>query len=57
MPLHLLWSVVRPGEFPWPAQLVPTTPIMVGNDGYVTLPQGPGLGIEIDEDFVRRYAA
>jgi L-alanine-DL-glutamate epimerase-like enolase superfamily enzyme len=46
----------RPGEFPWPAQLVPTTPIMVGKDGYVSLPQGPGLGIEIDEDFVRRYA-
>jgi L-alanine-DL-glutamate epimerase-like enolase superfamily enzyme len=47
----------RPGEFPWPAQLVPTQPIMVGQDGYVALPGGPGLGIELDEDFVKRYAA
>lgn len=46
----------RPGEFPWPAQLVPATPIMVGPDGYVSLPQGPGLGIELDEEFVRKYA-
>jgi L-alanine-DL-glutamate epimerase-like enolase superfamily enzyme len=28
----------------------------VGPDGYVPLPEGPGLGIEVDEDFVRRYA-
>src|ERR687885_453780 len=47
----------RPGEFPWPAQLVPATPIMVGQDGYATLPEGPGLGIEVDEGFVKRYAA
>lgn len=48
----------QPGEFPWPHnQLVVTTPIMVENDGYVSLPQGPGLGIEVDEAFVRRYAA
>lgn len=46
----------KPGEFPWPAQHVPTTPIMVGKDGYVSLPQGPGLGIELDEAFVKRYA-
>ncbi|ACO47618.1 galactonate dehydratase [Deinococcus deserti] len=26
-------------------------------DGYVGLPQGPGLGIEVDEDFVRAQAA
>ncbi len=24
-------------------------------DGYIAVPQGPGLGIEIDEDVVRRY--
>ncbi|HEX2033629.1 MAG TPA: mandelate racemase/muconate lactonizing enzyme family protein [Chloroflexota bacterium] len=47
----------RPGEFPWPAQLVPATPIMVGPDGYVPLPSAAGLGIELDEAFVRRYAA
>jgi D-galactarolactone cycloisomerase len=47
----------KPGEFPWPAQLVPARPIMVEADGAVRLPDGPGLGIELDEDFVRRYAA
>ncbi|MEH7096321.1 galactonate dehydratase [Neobacillus vireti] len=26
-------------------------------DGYVSIPQGPGLGIEIDEEFVRKLAA
>jgi D-galactarolactone cycloisomerase len=46
----------RPGEFPWPAQHLPTKPIMVDADGYVTLPDGPGLGIEIDEEYVTRYA-
>ncbi len=47
----------KPGEFPWPAQHLPATPIMVGADGYVTLPEGPGLGVEIDEEFVKRYVA
>jgi L-alanine-DL-glutamate epimerase-like enolase superfamily enzyme len=44
-----------PGIFPWPAQNLPTKPIMVDKDGYVTLPDGPGLGIEIDEAYVRKY--
>lgn len=26
-------------------------------DGYVAAPRGPGLGIEIDEDMVRRISA
>lgn len=26
-------------------------------DGWVTIPTGPGLGVEIDEDYVRRHAA
>jgi L-alanine-DL-glutamate epimerase-like enolase superfamily enzyme len=46
----------RPGEFPWPAQYVPATPIIVDQDGYVRLPSGPGLGIELDEAFVQKYA-
>jgi D-galactarolactone cycloisomerase len=25
-------------------------------DGYVAVPEGPGLGIEIDEDALARYA-
>lgn len=46
----------KPGEFPWPAQLLPTRPIMVDKDGYVQLPDGPGWGIEIDEAFIKQYA-
>lgn len=46
----------KPGEFPWPAQRLPANPIMVDKDGYVHLPTGPGLGIEIDEEFVKQYA-
>jgi galactonate dehydratase len=26
-------------------------------DGFVNIPQGPGLGIDIDEDYVRQRAA
>lgn len=47
----------KPGEFPWPAAHTPTVPIMVDKEGNVPLPQGPGLGIELDEDFIRKYSA
>ena len=30
-------------------------PIEVSKDGYVKIPEGPGLGIEIDEDFVDKH--
>jgi L-alanine-DL-glutamate epimerase-like enolase superfamily enzyme len=33
-----------------------TTPVQVEKDGYVEIPQGPGLGIEIDPDAERRFA-
>jgi L-alanine-DL-glutamate epimerase-like enolase superfamily enzyme len=33
-----------------------TTPVQVEQDGYVEIPQGPGLGIEIDPDAERRFA-
>ncbi|HEV2125870.1 MAG TPA: enolase C-terminal domain-like protein, partial [Chloroflexota bacterium] len=46
----------KPGEFPWPAQHLPANPIMVDKDGYVRLPTESGLGIEINEDFVKQYA-
>jgi galactonate dehydratase len=29
----------------------------VDNDGYASLPQGPGLGIEVDEDRMKQVAA
>ncbi len=35
-------------------ELTPTP--IVARDGYVAVPEGPGLGIEIDEAAVRRYA-
>ncbi len=47
----------RPGEFPWPAQYLPSPPIFPDSDGYVRLPDGPGLGIELDEEFVKKYVA
>jgi L-alanine-DL-glutamate epimerase-like enolase superfamily enzyme len=46
----------KPGEFPWPAALVPTVPMMVDKDGNVPLPSGPGIGINLDEDFIRKHA-
>jgi D-galactarolactone cycloisomerase len=46
----------KPGEFPWPAALLPRTPIFPNKEGYVVLPDGPGLGIEVDEEYVTRYA-
>jgi D-galactarolactone cycloisomerase len=30
-------------------------PLMIDSEGYVALPQGPGLGIEIDEEKAQRY--
>lgn len=32
------------------------TPVFVAKDGYVDVPMGPGLGIEIDLDFVKRMS-
>jgi L-alanine-DL-glutamate epimerase-like enolase superfamily enzyme len=46
----------RPREFPWPAALLPRKPIFPNEDGYVELPIGPGMGIEIDENYVTKYA-
>jgi D-galactarolactone cycloisomerase len=31
-------------------------PVEVFKDGYVEVPQRPGLGIEIDEKVLRKYA-
>jgi L-alanine-DL-glutamate epimerase-like enolase superfamily enzyme len=32
-----------------------TTPVQVDRDGYVTVPSGPGLGVELQPDLERRY--
>jgi L-alanine-DL-glutamate epimerase-like enolase superfamily enzyme len=26
-----------------------------GRDGYIEVPEGPGLGLTLNEDFVKRY--
>lgn len=31
------------------------TPIMVDKEGYVKIPDGPGLGVELNEENVERY--
>jgi galactonate dehydratase len=33
-----------------------TTPFPTPHDGEIRMPQGPGLGLEIDREAVRRYA-
>lgn len=32
-----------------------TTPVAVGKDGYVEIPTGPGLGVELQPDLERKY--
>ena len=32
-------------------------PIRVESDGYVSVPTGPGLGVELDRDAIKKYAA
>ncbi|MEZ4596080.1 MAG: enolase C-terminal domain-like protein [Chloroflexota bacterium] len=40
---------------PWRTDL-PTTDILVLEDGFVGIPPGPGLGVDIDEAFLRAQA-
>jgi len=40
-------------ENPFRDQLV-TRPVQI-KDGFTDVPTGPGLGIEVDEDVVKRY--
>ncbi|RCK68349.1 galactonate dehydratase [Desertihabitans brevis] len=47
-------EVHRPGEHPWSRLLVGWP--FVFADGYLLPPTGPGLGVEVDEDEVRRCA-
>jgi D-galactarolactone cycloisomerase len=42
-------------ENPWRTDLA-TADILTMQDGLVRIPVGPGLGIEIDEDFLRAHA-
>lgn len=44
---------LKPNASPMQHELVRTPIVQV--DGYVRMPEGPGLGIEVNEDVVRRY--
>ncbi len=33
-----------------------TQPIPIDHDGYVHIPQGPGLGVDLDDDFITKHA-
>lgn len=46
----------RPGEPAWPAQQLLAQPLLPDADGYVHAPQRPGLGVELNEEMIRRYA-
>lgn len=45
----------RPGETPWPAQLVPVPRIAIDAAGDVVAPVGPGLGITLDEELLAAH--
>jgi L-alanine-DL-glutamate epimerase-like enolase superfamily enzyme len=46
-----------PGWTPERRDFMLASPIRPGPDGILHVPQGPGLGVELDEVAVRRYAA
>ena len=45
----------RPGMYPFPAADEILKEPLVMEDGYLVLPDGPGLGIEVDESIVEKY--
>ena len=45
----------RPGEIPWPAQRAPLVPLGIDGHGDVLVPDSPGLGIALDDEFLDRY--
>lgn len=45
----------RPGEIPWPAQRAPLVPLGIDDHGDVVVPDSPGLGIALDDEFLDRY--
>ena len=46
-----------PGWTPERRDAFLTTPVRPGPDGVLRVPRGPGLGIQLDEDAIRRFAA
>ena len=51
--------VARYVEYLTPAPYIEeivTQPFQLDSEGYLTIPTGPGLGIELDRDALRRFA-
>jgi D-galactarolactone cycloisomerase len=44
-----------PGWTPEIRDFLLTEPIRIDSEGYVQLPERPGLGLELDEDKLKRY--
>ena len=44
-----------PGWTPEGRDVILSEPIEVGQDGYVNLPKGPGLGVTLDEEVLSKY--
>ena len=42
-------------EDDWEGRAKTVIPYPVQKDGFLTVPDAPGLGVDIDEDFVARY--
>jgi glucarate dehydratase len=44
-------------HYPWLAEDLIKGPMFRFVDGYLEVPKGPGLGVELDEDKLERFAA
>lgn len=59
--MHFMASISNNGILEFDRNVYPlrdellTEPVKLADDGYVHLPQGPGLGIELCQDTVKRY--
>lgn len=61
--LHFLVSIDNPGYFeadatrvnPFRTELTSGASLQIGADGCIAPPEGPGLGVEVDEDFIARH--
>jgi len=45
-----------PGWTPERRDFMLAEPVLPSTDGYLAVPDRPGLGVELDEDAVERYA-
>jgi galactonate dehydratase len=55
VPNFLIQEHFDPFNDPWTAELVTWTPALDPSTGELSLPDAPGLGLELDEDVARRH--